>query len=108
RSAYSPLTLACRSRRIIFWSITKWTPIEVQPGIGLKAAEDRGLLGGAQQRRRSRPELLEERGLVRLGGRKMPQLDMAEAADFFRNSGKPYRDVVIAGIELRQHFLKHC
>ena len=40
-------------------------------------------------------ELVEQGGLVRLGGLEVAHLDVAEAADFFRDRGKPHRDVVV-------------
>ena len=48
-----------------------------------------------EQRRRAGAELLEQRRLVGLGGGEMPLLDVAEAADFFRDRGKADREVMV-------------
>src|SRR5262249_41920187 len=64
------------------------------------------LLRRLEKRRRTGAELLEQRGLVGLGGLEMAQLDVAEAADLLRDGGKSDRVVVIVGIELRQHLLE--
>ena len=56
------------------------------------------LFRGLEQRRGAGAELLEQRRLVRLGGLEMAHLDVAEAADFFRDGGKPDRDVVVVGV----------
>ena len=48
-----------------------------------------------------------KRRLVRLGGDEMLLLDVAEAADFFRDRGKTDRDMMIVRRELRQHFVEH-
>jgi len=65
------------------------------------------LLRRLEQRRRSGTPLLQQRRFIRLGSLQVTELDMAKAADFFRNGGKSHRDVVVNRIKLRQHLFKH-
>src|SRR5262245_23168868 len=64
------------------------------------------LLRRLEQRRRAGAELLEQRRFVGLGSLEVAQLDVAEAADLLRDGGEADRDVVVVGIELRQHLLE--
>ena len=57
--------------------------------------------------RRGGAELLEQRRLIRLGDRKMPLLDVAETADFFRDGGKTDREMMIVRRQTRQHLVEH-
>src|SRR5262249_50312257 len=66
-----------------------------------------GLLRRLEQRRHPGTELLEQRRLVGLGGLEVAQLDVAEAADFFRDRGEPHRDGVVVAIKPRQRLLEH-
>src|SRR5215469_7492238 len=65
------------------------------------------LLRRLQQRRGAGAELLEKRGLVRLGGGEMAHLDVPEASDLFRNRGESDRDGVIVRRELGQNLVEH-
>ena len=57
--------------------------------------------------RRAGAELLQQRRLVRLGRRKVPLLDVAEAADFFRDGGETDREMMIVRRQARQHLVDH-
>ena len=48
-----------------------------------------------EKRRGAGAELLAQSGFLGLGGGEMPLLDLAEAADFFRNRSQFNRDVMI-------------
>ena len=52
-------------------------------------------------------ELLEQRGLVGLGGLEVAHLDVAEAADLLRDGGEPDREVMVLGRELAENLLEH-
>src|SRR5215831_20330715 len=56
-------------------------------------------LGGVQQRRSAGAELIQQSPFIGLGGREVPHLDVAEAADLLRDGGEADRDVVVVGRE---------
>src|SRR6266550_563456 len=66
------------------------------------------LFGGLQVRRRSSAQLIEQRGFVGLGGGEVALLDVAEAADFFRDGGDADGEMVIGRVEPRQHLFERC
>src|SRR5262245_65843017 len=94
--------------------IRKWARSEVKSALGhvgatglhRRTGSEERLFRRLEQRRGAGTELLEQRRLVGLGSLEVAQLDVAEAADLLRDGGKPDRDVVVAGIELRQHLLE--
>ena len=64
------------------------------------------LLRGLQIRRGPRAQLLEQRRLVGLGGGEVAHLDVAEAADFFRDRRDADGKMMVVGVELRQHLVE--
>src|SRR2546423_1258457 len=76
------------------------------PRIPLRFMRATRLFRRLEERRRSGAELLEQRGLVGLGGLQVAHLDVAEAADLFRDCGEADRDRVVLAVELRQHLLE--
>src|ERR1700732_211828 len=66
------------------------------------------LLGGPQERRGAGTELLEKRSLIRLRRLEVAHLDVPETPNFLRDRSEPNRDVVVVGLELRQHLIEHA
>src|SRR3984893_2107512 len=66
------------------------------------------LLGGPQERRWAGTELLEKRSLIRLRRLEVAHLDVPETPNFLRDRSEPNRDVVVVGLELRQHLIEHA
>src|SRR5262245_9716426 len=57
--------------------------------------------------RRPGAELVEQRGLVGLGGGEMAHLHMPEAADLLRDRREADREVMVLGRELAEHLVEH-
>ena len=74
RSSAGPARACCRTAAYN----RNW----LSPRRAIRRLEEAGLAGA---------ELLEQSGLVGLGSRQMPRLDVAEAADLFRDGGKSRR-----------------
>src|SRR5262249_46237985 len=68
----------------------------------------RSLFGGLEERRRAGAELLQQGRLIGLGRLEVAQLDVAEAADLLRDGGKPDRDGVVVGVELREDLVEYA
>ncbi len=51
--------------------------------------------------------MLEQSRFVGLGGGQEPLLDVAEAADLFRNGGKTDREVMVVRRQALEHFAEH-
>src|SRR5580700_9780821 len=60
------------------------------------------LLRRLQQMRGARAQLVQQHRLIGLGGGEVAGLDVAEAADFFRDGGDADGQVMVVGIELVQ------
>src|SRR5262245_51123833 len=71
------------------------------------ARPKRRLFRRVEQRSDPGAQLIEQRSFVRLSGLEVAHFNVAEAADFLRNGGKPHRDVVVLAIEPRQYLLEH-
>src|SRR5712671_4338992 len=63
-------------------------------------------LRGLEQRRSAGAKLLQQRRFVGLGGREVALLDVAEAADFFRDSSEADRQVMVVGRELGEQLVE--
>ncbi len=59
-----------------------------------------------EQRRPAGADLLQQRRLLGLGCREVTQLDMAEAADFFRDGCQADREIMVVGREFRQQLIQ--
>src|SRR3954468_5387190 len=69
-----------------------------------RTIEPASLLRGAQKLRRAGAELQKQRLFVRLRALQMPQLDVAETADFLRDCRDADGEMMIFGRELLQQF----
>src|SRR5262249_30883989 len=94
--------------------IRKWACAEVKSALGVarpsacsRKRRQRGLFRRLEQRRYPGAQLIEQCRLVRFGGLEVARLDMAEAADFFRDRGEPHGDGVGVAIKTRQYLLEH-
>ena len=68
---------------------------------------DGRLFGGFQQRRRAGAELFKQSCFVGLGGGEMTLLDVAEAADVFRDGGELNGEGMIIRRQFRQNLVEH-
>src|ERR1700722_20108272 len=85
-------------------SSSQVTPL---PRARIRAQAPIGSFRRFEQQRRAGTELLEQSRLIRLGGNEMMLLDVAEAANFFRDYGETDGEMMVFRRKPRQHLVEH-
>src|SRR4029079_9840285 len=82
------------------------TPSEARSGGLFRTHALRSLLRSLEQMWQSRTELVDQHGLIGLGGDKVAHLDVTESADLFRDRRDADGEMVIVGREFGDNLVK--